>query len=114
MCNSSFAKNVFTRRKIFIFVLLEEGNSILTIIHKVILTDIVRIRNGEVCYWSNLGYGKFDKKITLLGNERRTGHVKALYYDENLINHLPWGVGISIVLSIIEVGYGDEIEKWIR
>ncbi len=28
------------------------------------LTDIVRIRNGEICYWSNLGYGKFGAKIT--------------------------------------------------
>jgi len=27
------------------------------------LTDIVRIRNGEVCYWPNLGYGKFGAKI---------------------------------------------------
>ena len=23
------------------------------------LTDLVRIRNGEVCYWPNLGYGRF-------------------------------------------------------
>jgi RHS repeat-associated protein len=29
------------------------------------LSDIVRIRNGEVCYWSNLGYGKFGAKITM-------------------------------------------------
>lgn len=29
------------------------------------LTDIVRIRNGEICYWSNLGYGKFSTKVTL-------------------------------------------------
>jgi len=29
------------------------------------LTDIVRIRNGEVCYWPNLGYGRFGKKITM-------------------------------------------------
>jgi RHS repeat-associated protein len=29
------------------------------------LTDIVRIRNGEVCYWPNLGYGKFGRKVTL-------------------------------------------------
>lgn len=28
------------------------------------LTDIVRIRNSEVCYWSNLGYGKFGSKTT--------------------------------------------------
>ncbi len=29
------------------------------------LTDIVRVRNGEVCYWPNLGYGRFGAKITM-------------------------------------------------
>jgi len=29
------------------------------------LTDIVRIRNGEICYWANKGYGKFSAKITM-------------------------------------------------
>ncbi|HEY0426484.1 MAG TPA: SpvB/TcaC N-terminal domain-containing protein [Pyrinomonadaceae bacterium] len=29
------------------------------------LTDIVRIRNGEICYWSNLGYGKFGTKVNM-------------------------------------------------
>jgi RHS repeat-associated protein len=29
------------------------------------LTDLVRIRNGEVCYWPNLGYGLFGVKITM-------------------------------------------------
>jgi RHS repeat-associated protein len=29
------------------------------------LTDIVRIRNGEVCYWPNLGYGRFGAKILM-------------------------------------------------
>ncbi|MDX2249416.1 MAG: SpvB/TcaC N-terminal domain-containing protein [Bacteroidia bacterium] len=32
------------------------------------LTDIVRIRNGEVCYWPNLGYGRFGRKITMAGS----------------------------------------------
>jgi len=27
------------------------------------LTDIVRIKNGSICYWPNLGYGKFGKKV---------------------------------------------------
>ena len=27
------------------------------------LTDLVRIRNGEVCYWPNLGYGRFGAKV---------------------------------------------------
>src|SRR5690554_6171167 len=30
------------------------------------LTDIVRIRNGEVCYWPHLGYGKFGAKVSML------------------------------------------------
>ena len=29
------------------------------------LTDFVRIRNGEVCYWPNLGYGRFGAKVTM-------------------------------------------------
>ena len=29
------------------------------------LSDIVRIRNGEVCYWPNLGYGRFGAKVTM-------------------------------------------------
>lgn len=29
------------------------------------LTDLVRIRNGDVCYWPNLGYGHFGAKVTM-------------------------------------------------
>jgi RHS repeat-associated protein len=29
------------------------------------LTDIVRIRCGEVCYWANRGYGRFGPKVTM-------------------------------------------------
>ncbi|MQA29781.1 MAG: hypothetical protein GEU82_08075 [Luteitalea sp.] len=29
------------------------------------LTDLVRIRNGEVCYWPNLGYGRFGPKVAM-------------------------------------------------
>ncbi|WP_313951702.1 SpvB/TcaC N-terminal domain-containing protein [Accumulibacter sp.] len=34
------------------------------------LTDLVRIRNGDVCYWPNQGYGRFGRKVTL-GNAPR-------------------------------------------
>ena len=27
------------------------------------MIDIVRIRNGEICYWPNIGYGKFGNKV---------------------------------------------------
>jgi hypothetical protein len=29
------------------------------------LSDIVRVRNGEVCYWPNLGYGAFGYKVVM-------------------------------------------------
>ena len=29
------------------------------------LTDLVRLRNGEVCYWPNVGYGHFGAKVTM-------------------------------------------------
>ncbi len=29
------------------------------------LADLVRVRNGEVCYWPNLGYGRFGTKVTM-------------------------------------------------
>jgi RHS repeat-associated protein len=29
------------------------------------LNDLVRIRNGEICYWPNLGYGHFGSKVTM-------------------------------------------------
>ncbi|WP_199868646.1 MULTISPECIES: SpvB/TcaC N-terminal domain-containing protein [Streptomyces] len=29
------------------------------------LPDLVRVRNGEVCYWPNLGHGRFGAKVTM-------------------------------------------------
>jgi RHS repeat-associated protein len=29
------------------------------------LTDLLRIRNGAICYWPNLGYGRFGGKVTM-------------------------------------------------
>ena len=29
------------------------------------LSDLARIRNGEICYWPNLGYGRFGPKVTM-------------------------------------------------
>lgn len=29
------------------------------------LNDIVRVRNGEACYWPNSGYGRFGAKVTM-------------------------------------------------
>jgi RHS repeat-associated protein len=29
------------------------------------LSDLLRVRNGEICYWPNLGYGRFGARITM-------------------------------------------------
>lgn len=34
------------------------------------LTDLVRVRNGEVCYWPNLGYGRFGAKVAMDNSPR--------------------------------------------
>jgi RHS repeat-associated protein len=34
------------------------------------LSDLVRIRNGEVCYWPNLGYGRFGRQVVMDGAPR--------------------------------------------
>jgi RHS repeat-associated protein len=34
------------------------------------LADLVRVRNGEVCYWPNHGYGRFGPKVTLDNSPR--------------------------------------------
>lgn len=33
-------------------------------------SDLVRIRNGEICYWPNLGHGRFGAKVTMDGSPR--------------------------------------------
>jgi YD repeat-containing protein len=37
------------------------------------LNDILRIRNGQVCYWPNRGYGRFGAKVTM-GRAPRFDH----------------------------------------
>jgi hypothetical protein len=39
------------------------------------LRDLVRVRNGEVCYWPNLGYARFGAKVVMDG--RRAGRTRS-------------------------------------
>ena len=43
------------------------------------LADIVRIRNGEICYWMNLGFGRFSEKVTMdqLADIRSPGWIQS-------------------------------------
>jgi RHS repeat-associated protein len=72
------------------------------------LTDLVRIRNGEVCYWPNLGYGRFGAKVTMANAPRFTSayefkqsHVRLADVD---------GSGTSDLLY----GDGDRVRYWLN
>lgn len=34
------------------------------------LADLVRVRNGEICYWPGMGWGRFGPRVTMLGAPR--------------------------------------------
>jgi RHS repeat-associated protein len=84
------------------------------------LTDIVRIRNGSIGYWPNLGYGQFGKLVRMdhapyldhpdLFDRRRvyladidgTGTADLIYFSDDKVEYWPnqsgnsWGEKISI------------------
>ncbi len=72
------------------------------------LTDLVRIRNGEVCYWPNKGYGKFGAKVTMSNTPRfdRTDQYNPLYLTLADIS----GTGAS---DLIYIGKG-KCTAWIN
>jgi RHS repeat-associated protein len=52
------------------------------------LQDIVRIRNGQVCYWPNMGYGRFGSKVNMdhspvfdVDDQFSTAHIKLADID---------------------------------
>ena len=79
------------------------------------LSDIVRIRNGEACYWPNQGYGRFGAKVTMdlaprFDNEERfdparirladidgSGTADLLYVGDGRRDHLVQPVGELLV-----------------
>ncbi|MEO1448297.1 MAG: SpvB/TcaC N-terminal domain-containing protein, partial [Bacteroidota bacterium] len=46
------------------------------------LSDILRIRNGEIAYWPNLGYGRFGAKVTMSSSPHFGQHD---HFDPNRI-----------------------------
>jgi RHS repeat-associated protein len=66
------------------------------------LSDIVRIRNGEVCYWPNIGYGRFGAKITM---DRSPWFDTADLFDQHRIRLADTdGSGTSDILYVGERG----------
>ncbi|MDY6993189.1 MAG: SpvB/TcaC N-terminal domain-containing protein, partial [Pseudomonadota bacterium] len=73
------------------------------------LTDIVRIRNGEVCYWPNLGYGRFGRKVDMENAPRFTVNPE----DFNPRNIQLGDLDGSGTTDIFYVGNG-QIEYWLN
>lgn len=45
------------------------------------LTDLVRIRNSEICYWPNLGYCRFGAKVTMAFQDKEGGSARFDHCD---------------------------------
>ncbi len=90
------------------------------------LSDLVRIRNGNICYWPNLGYGRFGPKISMrsapifdapdlfdprrirLGDIDGTGVTDIVYLSERGANVYfnqagnGWGEGTLVPIPVVD------------
>ena len=66
------------------------------------LNDIVRIRNGDVCYWPNMGYGQFGAKVTM-GNAPVFDHPDLFDPQRLRLNDVE-GSGTTDILYLSEQG----------
>ena len=74
------------------------------------LTDLVRIRNGEVCYWPNLGYGRFGPKVTM-DNAPRLDH--ADQFDQRRVRLADIdGSGTADIIYVGEEGVRLYFNRW--
>jgi RHS repeat-associated protein len=72
------------------------------------LSDLVRIRNGEVCYWPNLGYGRFGARVTM-DDAPRFEDEEA--FDQHLVRLAD--VDGSGVTDILYLG-GSSVRIWLN
>lgn len=72
------------------------------------LTDIVRIRNGEICYWANKGYGRFNHKITM-ANAPLFDHVDLFKPDNIRLADID-GSGTTDILYLKH----NEVKYWLN
>ncbi|KAK3937414.1 virulence plasmid 65kDa B protein-domain-containing protein [Diplogelasinospora grovesii] len=84
------------------------------------LVDLVRIRNGDVCYWPNIGYGRFGAKVSM-DNAPWMDPVDR--YNKNRIQladvdgsgvadilYFPPAGGLKVYLNLAGNGWGDAVE----
>lgn len=69
------------------------------------LVDIVRVRNGDVCYWPNMGYGYFGSKVTL-GNSPWFGGLDCFNQKRVLLTDID-GSGTTDVIYLSASGGCD-------
>ena len=71
------------------------------------MSDILRIRNGEVCYWPNLGYGKFGAKVTM--SNAPYFDFPDLFDPENIYLADITGTGATDILYL-----GNKFKAWVN
>jgi RHS repeat-associated protein len=80
--------------------------------------DLARIRNGEVCYWPNLGYGRFGAKITMdsapvfdLPDQFDARHIRLADTDGSGVTDIIYvgAQGVSIYLNLAGNAWSEGI-----
>lgn len=66
------------------------------------LPDLVRIRNGDICYWPNMGYGHFGKKVTM-NNAPRFDSVDQFTHDRLRLSDID-GSGATDLIYLLPAG----------
>lgn len=67
------------------------------------LTDIVRIRNGEVCYWPNKGHGIFGQRV-VMSNAPLFDHADSYDAKHVYLADIS-GTGVTDILYLCETGF---------
>lgn len=64
------------------------------------LADIVRIRDGEICYWMNLGFGRFSRKALMVADLQPAGGAAVATAGTSVASFSPsLGAGITLMAA---------------
>jgi RHS repeat-associated protein len=72
------------------------------------LQDVVRIRNGEICYWPNQGYGSFGAKITM-DNSPIFDHDEHFHYKRVILGDID-GTGTTDIIYL----HGEGVRLYVN
>ena len=82
------------------------------------LSDLMRIKNGEVCYWPNLGYGRFGSKVIMdnspwfdASDQFDTKKIRLVDIDGSGVTDIIY-TGASLDNDVIQIYFNQSGNRW--